>query len=90
MNFKSVFNKNITHKQAEVLSLRCYIPEISDANYLNHVAFLLPLFETKLLIDGKVFFSDSRKVYKRAEQNKTIEVDIVETTFLNKKSINIK
>ena len=47
-------------------------------------------FVTKLFIDGKEYYSNSKEVFNKASKDKEIDIEIIETTLFGKKYIKIK
>ena len=44
-----------------------------------------PQFVTKLLVDGKEYYSNSKEVFNKASKDKEIDIEIIETTLFGKK-----
>ena len=87
MNFYVI---NETNKKAKVIYSTCVSPVISKTTFDEYGVLSTPQFVTKLIIDGKECYSDSKEVFDKALKNNEIEVKIVETKLFNKKTLKIK
>ena len=57
---------------------------------MNTGVLSTPQFVTKLFIDGKEYYSNSKEVFNKASKDREIDVEIIETTLFGKKYIKIK
>ena len=87
MNF---YVKNKTNAKAKVTFYNCTSPVISKTSFDEYGVLSTPQFVTKLFIDGKEYYSNSKEVFNKASKNKEINVEIIETTLFGKKYIKIK
>ena len=87
MNF---YVKNKTNAKAKVTFYNCTSPIISKTSFDEYGVLSTPQFVTKLLINGKEYYSNSKEVFNKATKDKKIEGEIIETTLFGKKYIKIK
>ena len=87
MNF---YVKNKINAKAKVAFYNCTSPVISKTTFDEYGVLSTPQFVTKLLIDGKEYYSNSKEVFNKASKDREINVEIIETTLFGKKYIKIK